>query len=124
MMRTLASNGVVPAVVRMHCLAKSTLEFFEASAREMAKRLPSSVTIEFVRWEERAGGDQIHNRYVLTDLGGVLLGAGIDAGPEGQTDDIQLLSETTYMLRWAQYVDNNGAFTLRDVPSPIKGLLA
>lgn len=117
-----ASNGVVPAVVRVHCLKKSTLEFFEASAKDMAARLPSAITVEFTRWEQHAGGEKIHNRYVLTDLGGVSLGVGIDAGTEGETDDLLLLPATTYTLRWSQYVENNGAYTLIDTPASITGL--
>jgi hypothetical protein len=66
LMGVLAANGVVPAVVRVHTLAKATIDFFEASAKQMAARLPSSITVEFARWERRDGGDLIHNRYVLT----------------------------------------------------------
>ena len=122
-MSVLASNGVVPEVVRVHTLAKSTLDFFEASAREMAARLPSSIAVEFARWEQRDGGDLIHNRYVLTDLGGVSLGVGIDAGRMGETDDLQLLAPATYVLRWAQYVQNNGALNAIDTPTAVRGLL-
>lgn len=122
-MSVLASNGVVPEVVRVHTLAKSTLDFFEASAREMAARLPSSIAVEFARWEQRDGGDLIHNRYVLTDLGGVSFGVGIDAGRMGETDDLQLLAPATYALRWAQYVQNNGALSAIDTPAAVRGLL-
>ena len=122
-MGVLASNGVVPGVVRVHSLAKSTLDFFETSAKKMAARLPSSITVEFARWEQRDGGERIHNRYVLTDLGGVSLGVGIDEGKEGETDDLLLLPQATYALRWAQYVENNGAFKAIDTPAAIKGLL-
>jgi hypothetical protein len=122
-MSVLSSNGVVPAVVRVHSLAKSTLEFFETSAKQMAARLPSSITVEFARWEQRDGGDLIHNRYVLTDLGGVSFGVGVDAGKVGETDDLQLLAPATYALRWAQYVQNNGALKAIDTPTAVRGLL-
>ena len=122
LMGILAANDVVPAVVRVHCLSKSTLEFFEGRANDMAARLPSAITVEFARWEQRDGGDRVHNRYMLTDLGGVSLGLGIDVGKEGETDDLLLLTDAIYKLRWAQYVDNNGAFTLMDTPASITGL--
>ena len=122
-MGVLAFNGVVPEVVRVHSLAKSTLEFFEASARQMAARLPSSISVEFARWEQRDGGDLIHNRYVLTDLGGVSFGVGIDAGRDGETDDVQLLAPATYARRWAQYVQNNGELEAIDTPAAVRGLL-
>jgi hypothetical protein len=122
-MSVLASNGVIPEVVRVHTLAKSTLEFFEMRARQMAARLPSSISVEFARWQQRDGGDLIHNRYVLTDLGGVSFGVGIDAGREGETDDLQLLAPATYVLRWAQYVQNNGELKAIDAPAAVRGLL-
>jgi len=37
----------------------------------MAARLPSTQTVSFRRWTTRDGGEFLHNRYVLTDLGGV-----------------------------------------------------
>jgi hypothetical protein len=46
----------------------------------MAARLLSGVSVEFVRWRQKAGGDKLHNRYVLTDIGGVSLGVGLDEG--------------------------------------------
>jgi hypothetical protein len=77
--------------------------------------------VEFARWEQRDGGDLVHNRYVLTDLGGVSFGVGIEAGRAGETDDLQLLAPATYVLRWAQYVDNKGGLKPVDTPVAIKG---
>ncbi|QRK07783.1 hypothetical protein JQX13_48715 [Archangium violaceum] len=86
-----ADNGLTLDVVRVHCSEKSTMEFFEQEAAKMAERLPSGVSVEFVRWRQKADGDRLHNRYVLTDIGGVSLGVGLDAGGAGETDDLLLL---------------------------------
>jgi hypothetical protein len=47
----------------------------------------------------------IHNRFVLTDRGGVKFGIGLDDdnGKDGQTDDVDLLSQESFDLRWRQY---------------------
>jgi len=47
----------------------------------------------------------IHNRFVLTDRGGVRFGIGLDDddGDDGKTDDVDLLSQDTFDLRWRQY---------------------
>src|SRR5262249_53913086 len=74
LMGVLAANGVAPSTICVHCQYKSTLEFFEDEAKAMAARLPPGLTVSFVRWNERGGGEKLHNRYVLTDLGGVSLG--------------------------------------------------
>lgn len=117
----LASNGVGPEFVRVHCRAKSRLDFFEAEAVKMAGRLAPGITVEFRRWEQRDGGDRLHNRYVLTDLGGVKLGDGLDAGAEGETDDLLLLPHGQYVHRWAQYAEEDCSFELCDTPRAIVG---
>ena len=52
--------------------------------------------------------DRIHNRYILTKLGGVMLGTGLDRSPSGagHTDDLTLLSKDQHDKRWKQYVGN------------------
>lgn len=119
LLEVLAAGGVTPGTICIHCRQKSPLEFFEEEARAMARRLPRGLRVSFSRLDEVRGGEKLHNRYVLTDLGGVSLGVGIDAGADGQTDDIALLSADTYSKRWSQYVLGNGAFTVVDRPAPV-----
>jgi hypothetical protein len=117
----LTARGRAPDVVRVHCAAKSTLSFFEQEASAMASRIPSGIAVEFTRWAERGGGEKLHNRYVLTDLGGVSLGVGLDAGDAGETDDIVLLPRAVFERRWAQYVADDGSFEIADIPATIRG---
>lgn len=124
LMQVLADHACVPEVVRLHCSNKAALSFFEEEAAGMAARLPAGVRVEFVRWHERPGGERLHNRYVLTDLGGVALGVGLDAGGPGETDDILLLPRPVYLRRWSQYVDNDGTFEVADMPVPLTGTRA
>lgn len=117
----LAMHGIAPELVRVHCAAKSTLAFFESEAAKMAARLPSGLTVEFARLKQRARGEKLHNRYVLTDLGGVSFGVGLDAGEDGETEDLLLLPSAVYSLRWKQYVENRGVFDPVDIPGPVRG---
>jgi hypothetical protein len=121
LMGVLGDNGITLDLVRVHCSGKSQLAFFEQEAAKMAARLPSGVSIEFVRWRQKEGGDRLHNRYVLTEVGGVSLGVGLDAGDAGETEDLLLLPRAQYGLRWAQYVEKNGAFDCVDRPATIVG---
>ncbi|MBZ4414688.1 hypothetical protein K8640_41380 [Myxococcus sp. XM-1-1-1] len=121
LMGIVVDNGLTLDMVRVHCKEKSTLEFFEQEAAKMAARLPSGVSVEFVRWRQKAGGDKLHNRYVLTDVGGVSLGVGLDAGGAGETDDLLLLPRAQYALRWGQYVEENGSFECADRPAIVVG---
>ena len=65
-----------------------------------------------------------HNRYVLTDLGGVSLGIGLDADAAGETDDLLLLPQDRYVRRWAQYAEEDSSFYLADTPAAIVGARA
>jgi hypothetical protein len=120
-LEVLSTHGLVPDVIRVHCSVKSELAFFEQEAAKMAARLPSGISVEFVRWRQRDGGEKLHNRYVLTDLGGVALGVGLDAGEAGETDDLLLLPRAQYERRWAQYVVDDGAFERVDSPAAVPG---
>lgn len=121
LMNVLAVSGLSLDVIRLHCGAQAALSFFEQEAAKMAGRLPDGVVVEFVRWSPKAGGEKLHNRYVLTDLGGVTLGVGLDDGQPGETDDLLLLPRAQFERRWAQYVEVNGAFERADTPASVRG---
>jgi hypothetical protein len=120
-LEVVVAHGLQPDVIRVHCGMKAGPDFFEPEAAKMAARLPAGVSVEFRRWKQRAGGEKLHNRYVLTDLGGVALGTGLDEGAEGETDDVLLLPRAQYELRWSQYVGAAGAFELVDAPKAVTG---
>lgn len=74
------------------------------------------------RLSRKPGGEQLHNRYILTDPGGVTFGIGLDDGNEGETDDITLMDRETYELRWSQYVGNPPAgFEQKGLPVEVIG---
>jgi hypothetical protein len=71
--------------------------------------------LRMVAWAEwpgrRAGRDQLHNRYVLTEIGGVMLGAGLDLSERGEAfDDLTVLSAEQFSVRWSQYSFGGTAF--------------
>jgi len=105
--------------VTLHCSNKSTLESFQGSTARMKSRLPNGIALYFKRWNKRDGGEKFHNRYILTDLGGVTLGIGLDGGRDTETEDINLMSAEQYQLRWSQFAGQDGRLDLIDEPSPI-----
>jgi hypothetical protein len=115
-----ARRSGLPSKICLHCRHKAKLDFFENEASAMAQRIPAGVTLSFKRWAERPGGEKFHNRYLLTDIGGVILGVGLDAGNSGQTDDVNLMDAVQFLKRWDQF---NGAcaFDLADEPAAIVG---
>ncbi len=90
---------------------KCTHEFFENQCRDrLPDRLLAGQQVEISRLKERRNGERLHNRYILTELGGVSLGAGLDEKPGAATDDLFLLTRRQFELRWQQYSGEPPAF--------------
>jgi hypothetical protein len=119
--KAIVDNGGTPEVVRVHCSDKLSLSFFQFEANKMARHIPSGLSVEFVRWREKPGGEDFHNRFVLTEIGGVSFGVGLDEGSPGQTDDLNLLTKKPYQLRWSQFIASSSAFEFVDEPRAIVG---
>ena len=58
--------------------------------------IPKGLLVTFRQLKEKPGGDKLHNRYLLSDIGGIDFGAGLDDGKEGWTDDIRILGKERY----------------------------
>lgn len=85
------------------------------------KLIPSGLTATLYLWQEKSEGEKLHNRFILTDLGGVSFHHGLDTGTDGETDDLSLLYRDQYNLRCGQYCLNSPAFDLAETPVQIKG---
>jgi hypothetical protein len=70
-----------------------------------APQLLQSCEVAFKSIRERAGSEKLHNRYVLTDIGGIFFGIGLDEEDENHRDDVALLNDDLFKLRWEQYVE-------------------
>ena len=66
------------------------------------------------RLRERLGGQRLHNRYILTDVGGLIFGVGLDDGGAGEIDDVSLMDRSQYELRWSQHATESRAFDLTE----------
>ena len=82
--------------------------------RECKKHLPCLIPCGFTltvrRWEERNVGEEIHDRYILTDIGGVVIPRGLDESDryildesDRGTIDILRLSSETWQQRLEEY---------------------
>lgn len=100
----------------------STTAFFCDECRQRLPRcIPIGLRVELVRLRQRQGGERLHNRYILTDLGGVIFGVGLDEGDRGDTDDIQLLDRAQYEERWRQYAGEPPAFDRPEAAIRVEG---
>jgi hypothetical protein len=91
-----------------HCSREEGMRIAE---RALPRALPSGAKITLHCWRVRPGGKRLHNRYVVTDVGGVKFGDGIEMGTSGQDDHLSILDETSRAAVWAQFT---GAVTEYD----------
>ena len=79
--------------------------------KHFSKKLPSDMKVNFVVWP----WDELHDRYVLTDVGGVKFGFGLDVwdgqGPEEV--EISRISEETRQRWWKACKSKQVAFSLQ-----------
>ncbi len=71
--------------------------------------IPKGFKLAIRRWKNRKGGERFHNRYILTNIGGVAFGNSIAESPKGE-DNISRLSDID-SLRWRnKYSGHSPAF--------------
>ena len=96
----------IPKRIEVHTGVEhtGTEEFFRGECEKRLRRcVPEGMRVIVRRLKQKQDGERLHNRYILTDLGGVTFGIGLDDGNEGETDDITLMDRGQYELHWSQY---------------------
>ena len=117
--------GGAPKRIEVHTAAKGTgtEEFFRGECETRLRRcVPEGMRVLIRRLNQKPGGEKLHNRYILTNLGGVSFGIGLDDGADGETDDITLMDRDQYELRWSQYDgDPPSGFEQKETPVEVIG---
>lgn len=109
------TSGMPIGEIEFHTQYKPEIaNFSEECLAQLPKRIPTGLRIKVIRWKEREGGEGLHNRYILTERGGVRLAWGLDEGNPSHTDDISLLQPGMFAQTWAQYCGEKPAFDLHD----------
>ena len=103
------SNDQEKREIELKNLAKS----IESNAKEhLSKSMLSGLSVNLVILRNAMQGDQFHNRYLLTDIGGVVIPYGIDEyenddeyeDTDDTSDDLIPMLKGMYTSRWNQYV--------------------
>jgi hypothetical protein len=87
----------------------------------LAKFVPKGMEITFQCIAPFADGDEVHNRYLLTDIGGAVLPYGTHPAGEHVFDDITPLFQGQHRKRWKQFGKGDGLNILGD-PVVVQGL--
>jgi hypothetical protein len=92
--------------------APSEKDFEKHCRKELEDDIPYGLRICFKRWKQKPGGKKLHDRYLITDIGGVNFSIGLDEGETGETQNISLLKRNTYEIIWEDYISNHPAFDI------------
>lgn len=94
--------------------------FLSECEKRLPRCIPQGMQMSVLILSEKAGGERLHNRYILTDIGGLIFGAGLDDGPAGETDDVTLMDRAQYERRWSQHAAETMAFDVPELPLEIR----
>jgi len=114
LLAAVAVRGALPERLEVHFAEGDkgyTFQLAEAE-RLLPRLLPSGVKVSLHCWRERAGGARLHNRYLVTDIGGLQFGDGIERGRGGQSDRVSVLDEPSRAGLWKEYCSQAPGFDL------------
>lgn len=89
--------------------------------RALPSCIPAGMKVSLHYWKRRLGGERLHNRYVLTDVGGVQFGDSIEKGARGEHDRVSILEEVTRAKLWEDYAGPQLAYDRGGVPRTFVG---
>jgi hypothetical protein len=83
MLEQMVDTGVENAIIELHFRTHDTRPSYEFTIGNAQKwvgdAIPEGYRLELHEWRERNGGEDFHDRYLLCDCGGLLLGSGFEA---------------------------------------------
>ena len=95
--------------------------FRDAIEAKLPGIVPIGLKVKVIRWRQRQEGPELHDRYIITDIGGVEFSKGLDIGKKGATEKITLLGKKSYTLYWHRYCGSSPDFDSADEPLEIIG---
>jgi len=83
---------------------------FELQARRRLTPLPPGVCVRIQRWQRRPDGEDFHDRFVLSDIGGMKFGNGLDEGRPGTTVHVHRMDENAWRTILAKFTPETSPF--------------
>ena len=105
----------------IHTSGKADFDFFKQNCEEKLRAIiPAGICLILQRWNQWEGGEKLHERYILSDIGGLKVDPGLDDGKQGESFEVLLLERNLYEKHWGNYV-TNPAFERAEDPIEIIG---
>ncbi len=87
-------------------------ECMNAARTQLPRVLGTGSRVHLTAWRPSDGDARLHNRYLLTDVGGVQFGDGLERGKPSHMDRVSILDEESRARLWEAHVGATPAFTL------------
>jgi hypothetical protein len=95
----------LPDCIEIHTSDKAAFEFFKDTCQEkLPSLIPSGYRVKLKRWIARPGGEKFHQRFILSDIGGVEVDPGLDDGNEGESFKVMLLKRKMFEKHWQDFI--------------------
>ena len=81
----------------------------QALSNNLSGRIPDGVTVKFLVYKEKAGKEEFHIRYIITDLAGLIIDPGFAQASDPNSTDkytINLMDTMQYADFMNIYIDN------------------
>ena len=95
LLNKLVASGAAPKTIRIHFATHGTRPPDHMLAGDLKRLtrdwLPQGYSLELFEWSQAQGGEDFHDRFVLCDCGGIMVGAGLAAAAPGQTAVLTIL---------------------------------
>ena len=79
--------------------------------RRLNGRLPPGIELELNEWAEKPGGEDFHDRYVLSECAGILIGAGLSPAGANETATFTLLDDAHAQALRARFTPDAEVYT-------------
>ncbi len=115
-----ASNPVNRIEIHTGHAKTGTKDFFHAECvKHLPSIIPRGMKIRLVRWDQT----HLHNRFILTDSGGLKFSHGLDDhnGRPPKHDIVDLLEQEPYKATWKEYQRGSSNFPLIEDDLIVKG---
>lgn len=111
------------ASVEVHCSDRdqSYAKVMSDAARALPRNLPAGMKVTLHCWKDSDTGRRFHNRYLLTEVGGIKFGDGIEVGGKDEEDHLSILDEPSRIALWNQYLGTPPAFEPAGDPQEFVG---
>ena len=97
MMTAMRAAGKENVCIRIHSTSHNRhpgqLAILQDPQRWVRVNIPTSYELHLYAWEQRPGGEDLHDRFLLSDCGGIMIGAGFAASGAQENAAITLLDD-------------------------------